>query len=77
MMSQLEPFSDWAQLLDHVASGYSLYYHLDDRPVRVGASIRKDGKIRVTPHWSPWADSFTADRDHLPRFRRLVSRRTS
>jgi hypothetical protein len=73
-----ETFSSWAQLLDHVAAGHKLYYQapMDYTAHLVGAYIRKDGKVRVTPVYSD-ADPFTADTAHLPRFRRPVSRLAS
>ena len=39
---QYEPFTAWAQLLDHISGGYPLYYHapLDYRPAQVSSGIR-------------------------------------
>jgi hypothetical protein len=64
-------FTSWPELLDHVAADYRLYYHapMDYRPALVTATVRKDGKLRVTPVYSD-ADPFTADVAHLPRFRK-------
>ena len=73
--TKYEPFTSWAQLIDHVRAGYPLYYHapMDYRPSIVQATIRKDGKIRVSPTFSD-ADPFTADMGHLDRFRRWAER---
>ena len=76
LAGEFESFADWAQLIDHVRAGYRLWYHapMDIAPVRVGAVVRaRDAKLRVTPIYSN-ADPFTADTDHLSRFRRLASR---
>jgi hypothetical protein len=66
-----QTFESWAQLLDHVAAGYPLFYHapMDINPAQVSAVLRRDGKLRVTPIYAS-ADPFTADAGHLDRFRR-------
>jgi hypothetical protein len=73
---QYEAFASWAQLLDHVAAGYQLWYHapMDYRPAQVSAVVRKDGKLRCTPIFTGGADPFTADLAHLERFRRVAGR---
>ena len=70
-MGGLVPFESWTQLLDHIAAEYPLFYQgpMDYRASTVGACVRKDGKIRVTPVFTD-ADPFTADMAHLERFRR-------
>jgi hypothetical protein len=74
-----EAFQSWPQLLDHINAGLPLWYQapLDVRPAAVTAKVRKDGRLRVYPHWSSDADPFTADQAHLERFRRNASRRTT
>jgi hypothetical protein len=76
LTENFESFVSWEGLLDHVSAGYELFYQapMDYRPARVSAVIRKDGKLRVMPHWSSDADPFTADVDHLSRFKRLDRR---
>lgn len=78
MAQTLTGFTTWAQLIDHVRADYPLYYHapMDVRASQVTADVRRDGKLRVTPHWSHGADPFTADVGHLDRFRRDYSRVT-
>ncbi len=63
-------FPDWPTLLAHVAYNRPLFYHapLDRSPVRVSASLRDGGKVRVFPN-SREASPFTADVGHLDRFR--------
>ncbi len=66
-------FAEWAELLDYVAAGHTLYYQapMDARPALVQAVVRRvDGKLRVTPVYTD-ADPFTADLAHLSRFRRV------
>ena len=77
MTRYFEHFTSWAQLIDHVRAGYALWYQgpIDYCPVQVVAVVRKDGQIRVTPPYAD-ADPFTADHDHLDRFRREEPRRT-
>jgi hypothetical protein len=72
---QFESFATWAQLLDHIAAGYRLFYQapLDYRPAQVSAVVRCDGQIRVTPVYSD-CDPFTAGTAHLERFRRVNSK---
>jgi hypothetical protein len=67
----MRTFATWTELLAHVSSDYSLYYQapMDYRPVLVSATVRKDGRLRVSPVYSD-ADPFTADVAHLPRFRK-------
>jgi len=64
-------FESWAQLLDHTAGGYPLWYHapFDYKPSLVTANVRRDGLLRVYPVYAR-ADAFTADASHLSRFRR-------
>lgn len=64
-------FRDWAQLIDHIAAGYPLWYQapMDYRPAQVSVVVRKDGKLRVSSIYTD-ADPFTADQGHLDRFRR-------
>ena len=66
-------FASWAELLDHIKAEYELFYKapLDFHPARVTAHVRKDGKVRVYPHWASAADPFTADMAHLERFRKV------
>ena len=68
---QFQSFETWVQLIDHIHAGYPLWYQapMDYRPVQIGATVRKDGRVRVTPTYSD-ADPFTADIGHLDRFRR-------
>jgi hypothetical protein len=73
---KLERFASWPDLLAHIESGAvrseGLWYHapLDILPCSVRVELRARGKVRVFP-WSR-GESFTADEDHLPRFRRRV-----
>ena len=78
-MITYEPFTTWEQLLDHVSAGYPLYYHapMDHRPVGVSATVRRDGRLRVTPGPYSNADAFNADKGHLERFRRMAGRRAT
>lgn len=65
-------FGTWAELLDHIAAGYTLFYQapLDYNPAQVSVVERRDGQLRVTPIYRS-ADPFTADTGHLDRFRKL------
>lgn len=71
-------FDSWAQLLDHIAAGYPLWYHapMDYHPAQVTVhNVYKNGKLRVYPIYAD-ADPFTADESHLSRFRRADSNAT-
>lgn len=62
------PFASWNDLETHVAQGKTLYYHapLDTAPRPVLVRKRfKNGKMRL----DAGEVVFTADRDHLDRFR--------
>lgn len=73
-----ESFASWAQLLDHVAGSYPLYYQapMDHQPVLIAVKQRQDGCLRVYPPYRG-CDPFTADERHLERFWRLADRRTA
>lgn len=72
-----ERFTSWTQLLDHIGSGYPLWYHapLDHFPASVTAHVRRDGGLHVCAIYGQ--NTFTADAGHLSRFLRSVARRTS
>lgn len=65
-------FQTWTELLDAIRADDRIAYQapMDVRPVQVGTTIRRDGRIRVTPT-SRDADPFTADAAHLDRFRKI------
>lgn len=68
-------FASWADVLSHVNAGHSVWYQapLNTRPLRVRiARVFKNGKLRIDP-LSNQADNFTADAEHLDRFRKRVS----
>lgn len=69
-MKGYKAFESWADVLTHVQSGQTVYYHapMDLHPSAVQAVV-KGGNIRVFP-LSKSADPFTADNGHLDRFRR-------
>lgn len=71
-LSEYRTFASWAELLDYINAGYDLFYlaPMEYQPARITAVVRKDGKIRVYPHWASGADPFTADLTHLSRFRK-------
>jgi hypothetical protein len=73
-MRQFLSFASWEHLQQYIAGGYPVYYQapLDALPVRVSTAIRRDGRIRVYPIFAS-ADAFTANIDHLPRFRRVAN----
>ncbi len=66
-------FTSWADLIDAIRADYAIRYQgpVDYRSHAVTCTIRKDGKIRVSPIFTD-ADPFTADRAHLDRFRKLA-----
>lgn len=66
-------FDSWKQVREHVNAGLPTYYQapLDSYPRRVTAYARTNGTIRVFPPTKD-CDPFSANRDHLPRFRRIV-----
>ena len=71
-MRTYRTFDSWANLLDAIRAEYRIAYHapLDVRPIQVGTTIRRDGRVRVTPIYAN-ADPFTADEGHLSRFRAI------
>lgn len=76
MLDNFTGFTSWAHLLDAVGAGYTLYYQapMDYRPSVVQVTLRRDGKLRVTPVFTD-ADPFTADTAHLTRFRKRTNSR--
>lgn len=73
-MSQFASFASWQDVLDAARNGVRLHYHapLDLRPTSVRViKIYKNGKIKIDPGTRD-ADPFTADSDHLSRFRRSI-----
>lgn len=75
-------FESWSALLSYLASGetaamqprwiwYQAPLDTNARLVRV-VRVYKNGKVRLDP-CSAFADQFTADPDHLDRFRRVVT----
>ena len=70
-MRTFTTFASWAELLAFLKLREVVGYHapLDISPVYVRAKAFKNGKVRVYVN-SADADNFTADEDHLSRFRR-------
>lgn len=73
MPTLLTPFASWGAVRDAADHGRTLYYHapldLNARPVRV-VRVFKNGKLRL----AAGDVTFTADADHLERFRCLAVR---
>lgn len=72
-MSEYEKFETWASVIAHVTRDLPIYYwppH-NSAPVRVRAALRGSMLVRVHPLAGSYADPFTADADHLSRFRFL------
>jgi hypothetical protein len=66
------PFVSWNDVLSHIAQGNQLYYAapLDREPmIVVVLKSYKNGKLRLRAKFGDV--TFTADRDHLDRFRYL------
>lgn len=69
-------FETWTEVIAHVTDGCTTYYQapLDYRPVKVYAKASLN-VIRITPPAGSGADPFTADENHLGRFRFRKDRR--
>lgn len=67
-------FDAWSDVLAHVREGHRTYYHapLDYMPRGVIAVIvgKRNDRLRIVPDTD--ADSFTVDKGHLDRFRKIV-----
>jgi hypothetical protein len=68
-MSEYIGFDSWDDVLNHITSGKVIYYEgpFDMRPSRIECFV-KNNNVRINAHKD--YDPFTADSEHLKRFRR-------